>query len=100
VRRRKNDQPLLELQARAHAQEICFYVVGDPQTHTEGAVRAEQVTQRDGLPSRILPNVRYKDVQISTRIAVWLTPVAEEGRGHDDGNGGSHRGRAADHRSR
>jgi hypothetical protein len=100
VRHRKNDQPLLELQARAHAREICFYVVGDPQTHTEGAVEAEQVTQRDGLPSRILPNVRYRDVQISTRIAVWLTLVPEAGHGDDDGHGGSHPGRAADDRSR
>jgi hypothetical protein len=73
MKRRDDDQPLLELQARAHAREICFYVVGDPQTHTEGTVRSERETQRDGLPSRILPNVRYKDVQISIRIAVWLT---------------------------
>ncbi len=71
MRRGKNDRPALEFQARAHAREIYFYIVGDPQTHTEGTARVEQVRQRDGLPSPVLPHVRYKDVRISTRIAAW-----------------------------
>jgi hypothetical protein len=73
MRRDKNDRPALEFQARAHAREIYFYVVGEPETHTEGTTRVEHVRERDGLPSPVMPHVRYKDVHISTHIAAWLT---------------------------
>jgi hypothetical protein len=63
--------PAFEFKVAARAGEICFRVVGDPQVRTEGVSYVEE-RQRDGLPSPILPNVRYKDVRVSAHITAWL----------------------------
>ncbi len=72
MRRRKRPRPDLGFEARAHARQLCFHVVGEPETRTDGTARVEQARQRDGLPSPVLPHVLYKDVGVSTHVAAWL----------------------------
>lgn len=72
MRRGAAGPPTFELKVAARAREVCFRVVGDPQTRTEGPVRVERERLREGLPSPVQPHVRYKNVRVATEIVAWL----------------------------
>jgi hypothetical protein len=72
VKRGEDRPPAFELQAAARAKEITFRVVGEVEWRTEGTAHVERAGRHDGLPSPVLPHVRYTNVCVSTRIAAFL----------------------------
>jgi hypothetical protein len=72
VRPGKERLPDFEFEVAARAREITFRVVGDVEWRTEGVARVDRVRRRDGLPSRVRPHVRYRNVHVSTSLKAWL----------------------------
>jgi hypothetical protein len=72
MKRGEDRPPAFEVEVAACAQEMYFRTVGDVEWRTEGTANIERTGRRDGLPSPVLPHVRYKEVRVSTRIAASL----------------------------
>lgn len=68
----KERLPDLEFDVAAWAREITFRVVSDIEWRTEGVARVDRVRRRDGLPSRVRPHMRYRNVHVSTSLKAWL----------------------------
>jgi hypothetical protein len=67
-------EPDVEITALVRADELRFECAphADVRVHGDSAAHAERVSDRENLPDQVEPEVTYRDVAVSWRVAVRL----------------------------